>query len=345
MTETALPQRSQGETSYKFQRLREKIRRAIESGELSGKLPGERALARRFHVNAKTLSKALTDLAAEGVLDRSIGRGTYVKGSEPPPVVSAGKWLVVCDAIEDHPGLITELKKACPELETVTEVDQLRPSFLNQFSAVINLAEATSESFLRQLLVRNMPVVNANHEPKAYSVHAVVPDTAMDVTRAARDLFLAGHRKLGAVEPQGSTLISHTLRQAAARYARDTVVEMADASQAAELVNGGITALLCGCCRDARLAKAALAARHISVPQQVSIVAVGCSGPDAECSGYFVDLEKIAQAAVNLLKDTAQRPVTLWIPGTWVDRGSIAPTGEAPLVEEAQPFRVSGVVV
>src|SRR5881275_1250504 len=71
--------------SYKFQRLREKLRQAVASGELSGKLPGERALAKRFHVNAKTLSKALTDLAAEGVLDRSIGRGTYVKGSAPPP--------------------------------------------------------------------------------------------------------------------------------------------------------------------------------------------------------------------------------------------------------------------
>src|ERR1700677_4179927 len=69
--------------SYKFQRLREKIRTAISSGELSGKLPGERLLARRFHVNAKTLSKALTDLAAEGILDRSIGRGTYIKGRAP----------------------------------------------------------------------------------------------------------------------------------------------------------------------------------------------------------------------------------------------------------------------
>src|SRR3982751_6343270 len=69
--------------SYKFQRLREKLRAAIASGELSGKLPGERALAKRFRVNAKTLSKALTDLAAEGLLDRSIGRGTYVRGSAP----------------------------------------------------------------------------------------------------------------------------------------------------------------------------------------------------------------------------------------------------------------------
>src|ERR1700733_12444079 len=84
--------------SYKFQRLREKIRRAVESGELKGKLPGERALARRFHVNAKTLSKALTDLAAEGLLDRSIGRGTFVKGSAPPVSAGVGRWLILSDS-------------------------------------------------------------------------------------------------------------------------------------------------------------------------------------------------------------------------------------------------------
>src|SRR2546425_1018380 len=51
--------------SYKFQRLRERLRDAVRNGELSGKLPGERELARRFKANPKTLSKALTDLAAE----------------------------------------------------------------------------------------------------------------------------------------------------------------------------------------------------------------------------------------------------------------------------------------
>ena len=44
--------------SYKFQRLREKLRQAVATGELSGKLPGERALARRFHVNAKNTQQS-----------------------------------------------------------------------------------------------------------------------------------------------------------------------------------------------------------------------------------------------------------------------------------------------
>src|SRR3954469_5784715 len=91
--------------SYKFQRLREQLRAAVASGEWSGKLPGERDLARRFNVNAKTLSKALTDLAAEGLLERSIGRGTYVKGSVPADEAGE-KWLLVCDADQaQHPVL------------------------------------------------------------------------------------------------------------------------------------------------------------------------------------------------------------------------------------------------
>src|SRR5215471_16903452 len=78
--------------SYKFQRLRERLRQAIASGELSGKLSGERQLSRRFRVNAKTLSKALTDLAAEGLLERSIGRGTFVRGQATQDHPSQEKW-------------------------------------------------------------------------------------------------------------------------------------------------------------------------------------------------------------------------------------------------------------
>src|SRR3954469_21182337 len=100
--------------SYKFQRLRERRREAIGSGELSGKLPGERVLSRRFRVNAKTLSKALTDLAAEGLLERSIGRGTYVRGSSPAASSSTGldKWLLVCDADQAHNPVVRHILQA-----------------------------------------------------------------------------------------------------------------------------------------------------------------------------------------------------------------------------------------
>lgn len=64
--------------SYKFQRLRERIRSAILNGEFQDRLPGERELGKLFSANAKTINKALCDLSSEGLLVRQIGRGTFV---------------------------------------------------------------------------------------------------------------------------------------------------------------------------------------------------------------------------------------------------------------------------
>ncbi|HTW93923.1 MAG TPA: GntR family transcriptional regulator, partial [Tepidisphaeraceae bacterium] len=143
--------------SYKFQRLRERIRHAVASGELAGKLPGERELARRFHVNAKTLSKALTDLAAEGLLQRSIGRGTFVKGSEPA-ADAHGPWLLVCDSADNEAQLIASLQKHNSSLQVIQDIATVRPSFLHQFTAVIDISVQTPDFFLRDLIVRNIPL-------------------------------------------------------------------------------------------------------------------------------------------------------------------------------------------
>src|SRR5881628_2472285 len=119
--------------SYKFQRLRERLRDAVTNGELSGKLPGERELARRFKANPKTLSKALTDLAAEGLLERSIGRGTYVKGSAPA-ASEQGPWLLVCNPLEADTPLVRALLAANPKAQVITGEPSSRPSFINQFT-------------------------------------------------------------------------------------------------------------------------------------------------------------------------------------------------------------------
>ena len=324
--------------SYKFQRLREKLRQAVASGELAGKLPGERALAKRFHVNAKTLSKALTDLAAEGVLDRSIGRGTYVKGTAPTPA-TPGRWLVLCDAPEDPTVtcMVEELRRANPELQTVTSASgtAMRPSFLNGFGAVIDLAAATPETFLRDLVVRNVPVVVMNREPRTYSTHAVLVDFALGAARIARDLVLAGHRRLVAVEPAGSTAISHALRQAARRYEDDATVEtcspadMESGRGVSAMIESGVTAVVCDSVPCAQRVKRALDRTGVKVPRHLSLAAIGCLGRgmgECPCSGYFCDCVPLAQSVVGLLRDhSATRPTTLWLAGEFIDRGTLGP--------------------
>jgi hypothetical protein len=329
--------------SYKFQRLREKIRQAVTHGEIKGKLPGERALAKRFHVNAKTLSKALTDLAAEGVLDRSIGRGTFVKGSAPPQ--SSSRWLVVHDSDEPNACVVKHLRRLHGEIEMIGSLESLRPSFLNQFSAVIDLSAATADDAVRGLLVRNMPVVVVNREPAAYSVNAVLVDVALGVSRLGRDLLLAGHRRLGAVEPRGRVAVAQTLRRAAERYGAGATIDASEAGEVMPLIDSGITALVCGSVADARTVMQSLADNQISVPGRVCVTSVGCACPEAACSGYFVDCGKLADSAVKLLTESPLRPVTLWLSGQWIDRGTMSPIGAGLPLEQTSELRISGVTV
>ena len=327
--------------SYKFQRLREKIREAIASGELQGKLPGERTLARRFDVNAKTLGKALTDLAAEGVLDRSIGRGTYVKGSGPAAQPAAGRWLVLADAEGVDTCLVRHLRGANPQVDVVATADvtKMRPSFLNQFTAVIDVATSTPLAFLRDLVVRNLPVVAVGREPKVYSMHAVLADAALGVAKLGRDLLLGGHRRLAAVEPSGSMLVTQTLRQAAARYAPSATVDACDCTpgDVGAMLDDGATAFVCDSVASARRVLAAVEQCCGPVAAgAISVTAVGCAcgevGPldDAACcTGYFVDCRRVSKSVLQLLRDPPPRPAAVWLVGAFVDRGTLAPADAA----------------
>jgi hypothetical protein len=333
--------------SYKFQRLREKLREAIRGGEFAGKLPGERALAKRFGVNAKTLSKALTDLAAEGLLDRSIGRGTYVKGTAPAQDAD-GRWLVLCDAGgATEPSLVALLRERNPLVESVTDVADLRPSFLNQFQAVIDACPATPEPFLRNLVVRNVPVVAVGHEPRTYSVHTVLPDAALGVAQLGRELLLAGHRRIAAVEVRGGgTVVSHALRQAAARYAPDAVIDGCPPEDVAALLDEGATAVVCDSARSAEQVAKLLAARGAGVPAAVSLAAVGCVCDQPPCSGYFVPCKQLVDSVVQLLRDPPARPAAVWLAGEFADLKTLSARAAGPGgTGRPAPMHLGGMLV
>jgi DNA-binding transcriptional regulator YhcF (GntR family) len=332
------PRRGRGPSdhSYKFQRLREKIRQAVASGELSGKLPGERELARRFQVNAKTLSKALTDLAAEGLLSRSIGRGTFVKGADSDPA-GEGPWLLVCDEDQRQSPLIQALKVYNPRIEPIYDVVSLRPSFLNQFAAVIDLSARTPQRFVRDLLVRNLPVVVVGREPGTYSTNTVLLDAAYLAGRLAYDLLMTGHRRLAAVEIVASETegaVAKALRAAAGRYAPDATLQRCLPSQVVALVEQGTTGLVCDSTSAGRLAIAALSEASISVPRVVSVTAVGTADADYPCTGFYLGSEQQAEAIVHLLRRNGSGATVLWMTGRHVDRGT---TGAAPAAAGASP--------
>lgn len=322
------PRRKHDGLSYKFQRLRERLRQAIASGELSGKLPGERALARRFHVNAKTLSKALTDLAAEGLLDRSIGRGTYVKGSAPQPLpASRGRWLIICEPERAQSTLCQMLREANVESQVIHDVSGLRPSFLKQFDTVIDYGCTTSQSFLRDMVVRNMTVVAVNREPDIYSLNLVATDRALGAASLTRDLILGGHRRIVAVESMPRSIVGRTVQQTAARYASDASVQVCGAAQVVDAVRGGATAVISDSSLAGKQIRDSLEAAGLNVPGSVSLGAVGCDDASNATSGYFVDCALLARTVNQLVGEAGNgaRPMTLWLVPQFVDRGTIRP--------------------
>ncbi|HEX4055676.1 MAG TPA: GntR family transcriptional regulator [Tepidisphaeraceae bacterium] len=316
--------------SYKFQRLRERIRQAVTSGELKGKLPGERELARRFHVNAKTLSKALTDLAAEGLLQRSIGRGTFVRGSQTEHSAAAGPWLLIVDGRTDH-ALVEHLKALNPGAEICSDICSIRPSFLSHFAAVIDLASRTAEAFVRDLLIRGMPVVTVGTEARTYSTNAVVLDATLGAAHLTRELVLAGHRNFLAIEDRGRITIAEAIRRTAARYCSDYCVDACFASDVGYAMESGATACICDSVRGAVQTLHNLNRAGIEVPRAMSVAAVGWTSGDCPCTGYFADAVQQAAAVAEILRSGQPgRPTTLWLSGAVIDRGTTAsPNGEA----------------
>src|SRR4051812_26378086 len=63
--------------------IEERLAERIEGGELApgDQLPPERELARRLGVSRMTVRQALAALAARGLLERGVGRGTFVRAA------------------------------------------------------------------------------------------------------------------------------------------------------------------------------------------------------------------------------------------------------------------------
>jgi GntR family transcriptional regulator/MocR family aminotransferase len=68
-----------------YRQIAAQIRARVDRGELSegDRLPPIRELAAQLRVNRETVSSAYEELAAQGVVDAHVGRGTFVRGRRP----------------------------------------------------------------------------------------------------------------------------------------------------------------------------------------------------------------------------------------------------------------------
>lgn len=313
--------------SYKFQRLRERIRAAIDAGELAGKLPGERSLARQFNVNAKTLSKALTDLAAEGVLERNIGLGTFVRDGSATPV-ALKTLLLTDDAAGD--GLIAALAERGVVPQIHTPVGDLPPSLLAPFDVILIASERVSQDAVRDLVVRGKCVVQLDRLSRPFSTHALMPNTHAAAMLAAMELVTLGHKRMLLIPDDAGDPADVAVARAVptAEVRPVGLAELIAAARdgfTAAVVPGRVAAEAVTCCRDAGL----------DVPNCFSVMGYGRIAEPTTC-GHFITNAMFATAIGDLLSGgLPNKPVTLWLSA---EKTALGTAGSAPVkMSESSP--------
>jgi len=344
--------------SYKYKRLRERLRQAIEQGELTGKLPGERILARRYEANAKTINKALSDLTMDGLLVRHVGRGTFVADGVSTAAGGPVKsrtfgWLEA--AGPTRPGNQCLYRRAADVLrekghrlqlfqlptEPSGELSQqgLIPGQLRGLSGLLLLSACPSAPLLADLRRRRLPVVIANNRHDTIRTPAVLADHAHGALDLTQHFIHLGHQSIQLLIDKtllpGASAAESGYQAAIQRYGLDArrPAHLGDGVdwQIVLRAENRPTALLCVGARLAARAAAATAEAGLSVPNELSIAAIPEPGEalasEHNITAYEVDADGIVDWAVELLLSAApgELPRMVIVPGKRFDRASTAP--------------------
>lgn len=317
-TGPAEPSSPEQRLSYKFQRLRERLRAAIASGELAGKLPGERELAKQFKVNTKTLSKALGDLAADGLVERNIGLGTFVRCESSREVVR----VLLIHGPERGRGLAASADPQLLQITSQPDTAEIGGSLLAKFDCVVIASDRVPGDVIRDLVVRGRRVILLGQRPAAFATWAVMIDEPAAAAALAQRLARRGHKRLMIVGYDGDGEIMAAVRAAvpdsAVEIHRGVLTELADAMSA------GITGMIVLPSISPKTVIDHCTQFGHAVPEKVSVLAVGWSG-GAACSGIFVTPEQTAAALAQLADPrTSSRPVTVWVSGSFIDAGTLS---------------------
>lgn len=350
---------AKGDLSYKYQRLRERLRTAVKSGELAGKLPGERELARRYLANAKTINKALNDLAMDGLVLRHVGRGTFVAGQngtgQRPPGMTARNfaWLApgrINDPDLDHVFGMTRslladkghhIERFNSELDGAGELPEaaLSPGAMREIDGAVVYLARPSRGFLANLRRRHLSVVLINNYHDEIRLPTVLCDHTHGAFTISEQCILMGHQRIqfltGPHAKSATSAAERGYRAAMAHYGLPSLpsIEVGPEFSWAQLwaEDNRPTALVCLSGRMARKAYESVISAGLKVSSDISIGVISEPGESFakthQVSAYEVDVKSMLRWAADLvlLGASNHAPDMVIVPGKYVDRNSISP--------------------
>lgn len=101
-----------------YRQIAEQVRRLVAGGQLAAGtlLPSVREVAAVHAINPMTVSKAHSQLEAEGVLERQRGRGMAVAARAPGPGGESERWALIAPSLDAVARQARELELAPDEV-------------------------------------------------------------------------------------------------------------------------------------------------------------------------------------------------------------------------------------
>ncbi len=191
----------------KYLHVKEIIKERIKSGELNGKLPGERVMAKMYDVSYMTVRRAITELVEEGILHKFTTKGTFVSHSKMTPKVTHNIGFFLDSQIREgisspyyslvFSALEKEVKKKGYNLILFSELDDLNPlNNQKKIDGVIICSFPRIEDKIQELK-KVLPIVLLDNLSSDKSIPSVTLDNFNSSSEAAQYLYSLGHRVIG----------------------------------------------------------------------------------------------------------------------------------------------------
>jgi DNA-binding LacI/PurR family transcriptional regulator len=191
----------------KFLGVKDTLISGIRNGSISGKLPGERVLAKQCGVSYMTIRRAVSELVEEGILYKNTTKGTFVSHSKMTPKITNNVGFFLDEGIKEgisspyysliFNALEKEVKKNGYNLVLFSEADSLNPlNNQKKIDGVIICGFPRIENTIQELK-RSLPIVLLDNLSTDKSIPSVTLDNFNGCSEAAHYLWGLGHRRIG----------------------------------------------------------------------------------------------------------------------------------------------------
>jgi DNA-binding LacI/PurR family transcriptional regulator len=191
----------------KYILVQEKIKQAIKNREITGKLPGERTLAKDYGYSYMTIRKAVENLVDEGVLYKLPTKGTYVadRKSAKKKTKIIGYFLdskIIAGLTSPYYSLIfnaleKEAAKHGYSLIYFSDIDDSKSlNHLNKIDGVVASCFPRNEEIIHEINDR-VPLVVIDNSSSDKTIPSIIIDNFNAVSDAVKYLCSLGHKRIG----------------------------------------------------------------------------------------------------------------------------------------------------